>query len=329
MSPEMNRRAFVKGSLAASGGAAMGFSYSYEDACMGAPLPTSGVEHTAAPKGKMPQGKIAGMSVSRMMLGGNLLTHYTHSRDLKYVYNLTAQYNTDAKILETLALAEDHGIDTLSIHVVPRALKTMQAHRKRGGKMKWIICPTAPVTRDMKAYAKQVQELIDMGTDSIYLWGVRGDKLTGRNVDLMGKAVQIAKDHGVPSGVGAHDLNAVKACEKAKIPTDFYIKTLHHHNYRTGPRPDELKGPYSEYPGYWCKDPKETIEFMKGVEKPWIAYKVMAAGAIPPKNAFSYVLTGGADHVLVGMFDFEIAEDAAIMRQALASVKNRARPWRS
>ena len=329
MSPEMNRRTFVKGSVLGTAGGAMGFSDSYEAACMETSQPTPPAEHTAAPKGKMPQGKIAGMPVSRMMLGGNLLTHYTHSRDLKYVYNLTAQYNTDAKILETLALAEDYGIDTLSIHVVPRALKTMQAHRKRGGKMKWIICPTAPVTRDMKAYSKQVQELIDMGTDSIYLWGVRGDRLTGRNVDLMGKAVQIAKDHGVPSGVGAHDLNAVKACEKAKIPTDFYIKTLHHHNYRTGPRPDELKGPYSEYPGYWCKDPKETVEFMKSVEKPWIAYKVMAAGAIPPKSAFQWAFSAGADHLLVGMFDFEIAEDAAIAIKAFAASAKRPRPWRS
>lgn len=329
MSPEMNRRAFVKGSLAASAGGAMGFTDSYEAACLAASKPTAPAEHTAAPKGKMPQGKIAGLPVSRMLLGGNLLTHYTHSRDLKYVYNLTERYNTDAKILETLALAEDHGIDTLSIHTVPRALNIMKTHRKRGGKIKWIICPTAPVTKDMKAYAKQVQQLVDDGTDAIYLWGVRGDRLTGRNIDLMAKAVQIAKDHGLPSGVGAHDLNAVKACEKAKIPTDFYIKTLHHHNYRTGPRSDELKGPYSEYPGYWCKDPKETIEFMKSVTKPWIAYKVMAAGAIPPKNAFQYALSGGADHLLVGMFDFEIAQDAAIMRQVLAGIKNRARPWRS
>ena len=33
----------------------------------------------------------------------------------------------------------------------------------------------------------------------------------------------------------------------------------------------------------------------------------MAAGAIPPENAFPYVFNGGADFVLAGMFDFEIA----------------------
>ncbi len=67
---------------------------------------------------------------------------------------------------------------------------------------------------------------------------------------------------------------------------------------------------------------------MKTVEKPWIAFKVMAAGAIPPKNAFHYAFENGADHVLAGMFDFEIAEDALIAKTVMANVK-RTRPWRS
>jgi hypothetical protein len=67
---------------------------------------------------------------------------------------------------------------------------------------------------------------------------------------------------------------------------------------------------------------------MKAVEKPWIAFKIMAAGAIPPPDAFRYAFENGADHILVGMFDFEIREDAGIARGILANVK-RGRPWRS
>ncbi len=326
MSSDMNRRAFMKGSLAASAGA-MALEGSYEAACAGTSEPAAGAaKHTAAPKGTMPQGTIAGLKVSRMLLGGNLLTHYTHSRDLKYVYNLTAHYNTDAKIMETMAAAEDHGVDTLVIHTVPRALNTLKAHRKRGGKIKWIICPTAPITNDMKAYAAQVQKLVDDGTDAIYLWGVRADRMINKP-DLIAKAVEIVKDHGIPSGVGAHDLNVIKACEKAKVPADFYIKTFHHHKYPTAPKADELRGPHREIPGYWCSDPKEVAEVMQKVTKPWLAFKVMAAGAIPPASAFQYAFANGADHVLAGMFDFEIAEDAAIARKVLSGLKNRTRPW--
>jgi len=310
----------------------MALEGSYEAACAGTSHPATegSAEQTAAPGAKMPQGKIAGLPVSRLLLGGNLLTHYTHSRDLRYVYTLTEHYNTDAKIMETLAKAEEHGIDTLVIHTVPRAMNTLKAHRKRGGKIKWIICPTAPVAADMKAYSKQVQQLVDDGVDAVYLWGVRADQLVGgKKIDLLAKAVEVVRDHGLPSGVGAHDLNVVKACEKAKIANDFYIKTFHHHNYPTAPQADELKGPIREVPGYWCNDPKEVIEVMKSVTKPWIAFKVMAAGAIPPANAFQYAFANGADHVLAGMFDFEIAPDAAIARKTLAALKTRARPWRS
>ena len=63
---------------------------------------------------------------------------------------------------------------------------------------------------------------------------------------------------------------------------------------------------------------------MKTVEKPWMAFKVMAAGAIPPKNAFRYAFDNGADHILAGMFDYEIAEDVKIAKAAIAAAATRA-----
>jgi hypothetical protein len=207
----------------------------------------------------------------------------------------------------------------------------LKRYRQRyGGKIQWIICPIAEITPDMKAYADMAKELVDEGTEALYLWGVRSDPLCAQGkMDLVRKAVEIGKDLGVPSGVGAHDLNVIVQCEKHNIPADFYIKTFHHHRYPSAPKPNELKGAYNEVPGYWCRDPQGTIEVMKKVTKPWIAFKVMAAGAIPPKDAFKYVFENGADHTLAGMFDFEIAEDTKILNETLTNLKGRTRPWRS
>ncbi|MBX7255947.1 MAG: hypothetical protein K1Y02_06265 [Candidatus Hydrogenedentes bacterium] len=320
MAHQTDRRTFMKGAIMAPAAMAMAMQAEGE-----AKAPQdSGATAT------LPQGRIGNMQVSRILLGGNLLTHFTHSRDLKYVYNLAAHYNTDDKILETLAVAERNGINTLVIHTVPEILAVLKKYRvEMGGKMQYIICPTAPVGNDLSEYANQVKSLVDDKVDAIYLWGVHADKLVAEGrMDALARLVDMVKEHGIPSGVGSHDTNVVVECEKNKINTDFYIKTFHHHKYPTGPKPHELTEACNEIPGYWCKNPQETSEVMASVEKPWIAFKVMAAGAIPPESAFQYAFKNGADHVLAGMFDFEIADDVKIANDILANLE-RERPWRS
>lgn len=325
MSQEMNRRDFIKDSLLTTAGAlALG---STAAAAAEAAKPAPGAPEIAE---TLPQGKIGGsLSVSRMIIGGNLLTLHTHSRDLGYVHDLVEHYNTDEKILETLALAEQHGINTISVSNPPRVMDILKKHRARGGKLQWIICLNAPIEEDMATYKAEARKLAIEGADAIYLHGAVSDALVAKGrIDLIAKAVELVKELEVPSGVGGHDINVVMECEKAKIPNDFYIKTLHHHNYPSHPHPEELIKPLTEVPGYWCKDPAALIELMKGVTKPWIAFKIMAAGAIHPKNAFQWAFENGADHILVGMFDWQIKEDILIARDALAKAK-RTRPWRS
>jgi hypothetical protein len=180
----------------------------------------------------------------------------------------------------------------------------------------------------MAKYRQHVEALLKDGCEAFYLWGVHSDSLVAQNkMDLVAKAVELPKEYGVPSGVGAHALDVVKACEEHGVKADFYIKTFHHHSYPSAPKPEQITGAYNEYPGYWCSDPKATAEFMKTVSKPWIAFKTMAAGAIPPDNAFRYAFLHGADFVLAGMFDYEVADDVKFAAQAFAKNAKRERPW--
>jgi hypothetical protein len=335
MSEQWTRRSFVKGALIGSAGLALGNEVPMGGAgAAEQPAPANPAQPPAPPpqaKEQVPKGKLGHLQIGRLLLGGNLLTHFTHSRDLRYVYTLTQHYNTKEKIFETMALAEAHGINALVIHTAPGVLEMLKEYRQqRGGKMHWIICPTAEMKPGLQEFKEQVAKMIDFGTDAIYIWGVRADALVAQGeAELIGQAVELVKARGLLCGVGAHDLRVVQECERLKVPADFYIKTLHHHQYPTGPKPEQITGPTAEIPGYWCSHPKETIEFMEKVEKPWIAFKVMAAGAIPPANAFRYALRGGADFILAGMFDFEIADDVRIFNQILAENPKRSRPWRA
>ena len=76
---------------------------------------------------------------------------------------------------------------------------------------------------------------------------------------------------------------------------------------------------------YWCRNPEEVIAAMARIKRPWIAFKVLAAGAIPPRAGFSYALKNGADFLLVGMFDWQIAEDVNLARRMFANLE-RPRP---
>jgi hypothetical protein len=66
---------------------------------------------------------------------------------------------------------------------------------------------------------------------------------------------------------------------------------------------------------------------MKTVDKPWIAFKTLAAGAIHPRDGFKYAFNNGADFICAGMFDFQVIEDIIIAKDAISKA-SRQRPWR-
>ena len=88
-----------------------------------------------------------------------------------------------------------------------------------------------------------------------------------------------------------------------------------------------LNGGKGWYDNMWCINPEETVAFMQTVKKPWIAYKVLAAGAIHPRDGFKFAFENGADFLCVGMFDFQVVEDVLIAKKTLAGNLNRRRPW--
>ena len=64
---------------------------------------------------------------------------------------------------------------------------------------------------------------------------------------------------------------------------------------------------------------------MKTVKKVWIAFKVLAAGAIHPREGFKFAFENGADFANVGMFDFQVREDAILARDIIAGIERRGR----
>lgn len=322
MKTKISRRGFVKSSLLASAAIPLGLNSQTASTSGPAAAP-------AAPAGQsetQPMGRIGNQEFSRLMLGGNLIGGWSHSRDLSYVSTLMRRYNTEPKIRETLDLAEANGITAINTYVMQEN-STLFAHWKAGGKMKWI----AQVRLDGNSGYTQIMRAIDQGATGIHVTGDTAEGLLVQGkFDKVGETVRMIKSQKRIAGVAAHDLRVIVECEKLKLDVDFYQKTLHTHDYYTAPRPDET-GAIGAHDNSWCNDPQAVVDFMATVSKPWIAFKILAAGAIPPRVAFPYAFNSGADFILVGMFDWQVAENAKLARRVMALVSkpgsNRTRPW--
>jgi hypothetical protein len=164
-------------------------------------------------------------------------------------------------------------------------------------------------------------------------WTVRGafslgfDDKAGR-LDLVGKCVDFIKSRGVPAGIGAHKLEVIVESERHKYDADFYVKTLHHNGYWSARRPEQREDVVDcRTDNYWDLEPEKTIAFMQEVQKPWIAFKVLAAGAIRPESGFKYAFENGADFICVGWFDFQVEQNAMLVKSLLPQFGNRERSW--
>ena len=316
MSETHSRRKFLWKSAVASSAAALSFRFE-EQALFARQSQSAAPSAATQPAGAFPVGKLGTLPVSRLICGGNLISGFAHSRDLIYVSTLLKHYFNDEKVLETLALCETHGLNTVLLRMDNDTLRVLEKHRKQGGKLQWIA--QVKIREDDFS---EIAQAIDHGAVAVYTHGGVGDALVEQGkVEVLGKAVDLIKQKGAVAGVAGHALNVVKTCEQAKLAPDFYMKTFNSKRYWSA-------GPTPRHDSVFEETPEETKAFMEQVNRPWIAYKVLGAGAIHPQQGFRYAYQNGADFICVGMFDFQIAEDVALAREAVEKSRSRSRPWR-
>jgi uncharacterized membrane protein YphA (DoxX/SURF4 family) len=286
-------------------------------------------------KGELPKGKIGNHTISRLVLGGNLIGGWAHARDLIYVPSLFRAYNTERKIFETLMLAEKAGIDTINIGFP--TIETMVKYRKMTGSNIKVIVQVHPDMENNDYYVN-IDKAIDSGMDIIQVQGNWCDWLVRDNkMDVIEKMLDRIRSQSYTAGLASHTVDALIACEEQGIIPDYYMKTMHHDSYWSAhPRenrvPFEVDGKkYLDHNRFhdncFCLFPDRTVEFVERAKVPVMGFKVLAAGAISPEDGFNWAFQNGADFICVGMFDFQIVNDVNITIDVLNRIEGRKREW--
>jgi hypothetical protein len=339
MYEKLTRRSFL-GRSALAAAATGTLSYAAESPSKAPPR-----QVTPGSKGTLPTGKLGKLNLSRLISGGNIISGWCHQRDLLFVSNLAKAYLTEEKQFDTLQQLEESGVNALVIDMVQQDLVN-KYKKERGGKIQTLVSVrqawsnwNRPSLEDLQS---EITQAADKGASTLFLHGGYCDRLVESNrpegMEVIGKGLEYIRQKGLIAGLGAHALEVPMACDKKGIQPDYYFKTFHHDKYWSATPKEYRKrfcvdGPRSQdhngfHDNIFCIDPEATIEYMAEKKQPWIAFKVLAAGAINPLSGFKYAFENGADFLTVGMFDFEIAEDLQAAKEVLKEVEQRDRPWR-
>lgn len=280
----MDRRVFLKGSsLAAAGCAASSLS--------------------AQAKTQMPMVRIGEMTVSRFIVGGNPFSGHAHQPgDLS---EEMLDWYTVGRLKQTLEQAADQGVNTCVARGDRHIQRMFREYWIEGGRIKNWIAQTAP---EYASIPRNIKEAAGAGAKGIYIQGAHVDRLfaEGRLEEIQPWLDEI-RNRGVAVGVGSHRPDVLRIVQDKGCPVDFYMQCF----YNLSERNEE----------YLPEDREKAVRAIRELEKPTIAFKILAAGRNDPDEAFPFAFGNikSIDPVCVGVFPKhrpdEIPQDAELTRR--------------
>jgi len=262
---------------------------------------------TTRPSEIMPTITLGKLKVSRLILGCNPFFGFAHGNPQGSGSEMKKWY-TDERIMSVLDESAGHGVTAAWVPSYPRWIKVWNKYRENGGKMPiWIGQPDNynQMTEHITACAKN-------GGKAICIQGICVDKaFSQKKFDLVRKWLDLIHSFGLPAGLATHKPHTHLLAEEKKLPTDFYHQCVY--------QPEN----------YDPKCLKQALATIKQLDKPVVAYKVLAAGRLEPKKAFTELLKQikPKDGLCVGVFPKkntkEIVENSQLISKLSASKSKR------
>ncbi|HPO07446.1 MAG TPA: hypothetical protein PLZ55_02170 [bacterium] len=286
MQQDTNRREFLRRTgFAAMGGALIGMA-----------------EKTPAAV-EMPTIRIGSLAVSRLIIGGNPFSGHAHQPG--NVGRQMTDWYTVERIKSTLEQAADVGVNTFLGRADQHIMRMLQEYWNGEGRIRNWIAQSAPEFADM---SRNIREVAECGGKGMYIQGAHTDKLfKAGKLDAVRPWLDEIRERGMLVGVGSHRPDVLLLIQDKGWPVDFYMQCC----YNLSDRDEE----------YLAEDREKAFATIRQLEKPVIAFKILAAGRNNSEESFQCAFKNikNTDAVCVGFFmkdrPYEMQQDAELTRK--------------
>lgn len=210
--------------------------------------------------------------ITRLLIGGNPFRGYSHWRE--DVDKEMAAWNNAEHIADTLCAAEAAGLNTMQMRGDKYIFEAVENYRARGGRMQW-ICQTASEWPDVNENIRTIAKLQPI---AIYHHGTNTDKhFAAGTMDIVKERIELIKELGLMAGVASHVPEIHEWIIEQGWPVDFHMCCVY--NLSRAPRESKIvSGQWIDEDHMFCEeDPPRMYKFIRQVDRPCLAFKVLAA----------------------------------------------------
>jgi hypothetical protein len=256
---------------------------------------------TAQEKRALPTVRLGAHTITRLITGYNPVGGFSHATP--YLSRHMREYFTVERTVEFLRHCEELGINAFQFDLCEKGRKVIDILWSGGSKLQFICLHS---TRPGIA---PLDEAIRYKPIAIaHHGGVTDGMFRTGKADKVHDFLKEVHDLGLLAGVSSHCPANIARIEDEGWETDFYMTCFH---YLSRTREDMMKefGAVIFPEPYIESDPVKMTEVIRQVDKPCLAFKILAAGrkcgsqaAVGQafKFAFDHIKPG--DAVIVGMF---------------------------
>jgi hypothetical protein len=261
----------------------------------------------------MPTVKIGNLSVSRLIIGGNPFSGFSHqgkARDLQMKH-----YYTVSRIKEALRQAEQLGLNAHLSRADHHVMRYLMEYWDEGGQLLW-LAQTCP---ELGPIGRGVENAIAGNARGCHIHGGVMDFLLANNqLQEVPEAVAKIRDAGMAAGIAGHNPDVFEWAEE-HLDVDYYLCSYYNAAHR-----DRHAEHISGTPEWFSAADRDIMaKLIQRLSKPVIHFKVLGAGRNKPKEAFDFVAQHlrPQDAVCVGIYTKEhpngVAENLRFLDDAL------------